>query len=72
MPDVAALVERLRAGPRRKGGFIPVQFGLTAEIKYFGRFKGGYPRRRVVGCDCERLGRSFRAVAPVWGRVTRK
>ena len=30
-------LDRLRAGPRRKGGFIPVQFGLTAEISHRSR-----------------------------------
>jgi len=38
----------LRVGPRRKGGFIPVQLGLVAEIKYFGRHKGGWIRDGVI------------------------
>ena len=41
-------LDALRAGPRRKGGFIPVRLGLMAEIKYFGRFKGGLIRDGVV------------------------
>jgi len=38
----------LRAGPRRKGGFIPVRLGLMAEIKYFGRHKSGHIRDGVI------------------------
>jgi hypothetical protein len=34
----------LRAGPRLKGGYIPVQLGLMAEVKFF----GGYIRDSVV------------------------
>ena len=41
-------LDALRAGPRRKGGFISVRRGLMAEVKYFGRHKGGYIRDGVV------------------------
>ena len=47
------MVDGLRGGPRRRGGFIPVQLGLVAEVKYYGRYKGGYPRRRDL------VGRAF-------------
>ena len=42
------VLDGLRAGPTRRGGFIPVRLGLMAEIKYFGRFKGGYIRDGVI------------------------
>ena len=41
-------LDGLRAGPRRRGGFIPVRLGLMAEIKFFGRHKGGYIRDGVI------------------------
>jgi len=41
-------LDALRAGPRRKGGFIPVRLGLMAEVKFFGRHKGGYIRDGVI------------------------
>jgi hypothetical protein len=40
-------LDRLRAGPVRKG-IIPVQLELHAEIKYFGRHKGGFIRDGVI------------------------
>ena len=41
-------LDALRAGPRRKGGFIRVRVGLRAEVKFFGRHKGGYIRDGVI------------------------
>ena len=41
-------LDALRAGPRQRGGFIPVRLGVTAEVKYFGRFKGGLIRDGVI------------------------
>ena len=40
-------LDRLRAGPPRKG-VIPVRLGLVAEIKFFGRHKGGWIRDGVI------------------------
>lgn len=40
-------LERLRAGPVQKG-FVPVQLGLTARVKYFGRYKAGWIRDGVL------------------------
>jgi bifunctional non-homologous end joining protein LigD len=39
------LLDKLRAGPAQKG-FIPVQLGLVAEVKYFGRYKARLDQRR--------------------------
>ena len=41
-------LDRMRAGPRPRGGFIPVKLGLMAEVKYFGRHKGSYIRDGVI------------------------
>ena len=41
-------LDALRAGPRQRGGFIPVKLGLMAEVKYFGRHKGSYIRDGVI------------------------
>ena len=41
------VLDRLRAGPPRKG-VIPVRLGLVAEIKFFGRHKGGWIRDGVI------------------------
>jgi bifunctional non-homologous end joining protein LigD len=49
-------LDRLRAGPVSKG-FVPVRLGMHAEIKYFGRHKGGAVRDGVI--------LSLRAAAPV-------
>jgi bifunctional non-homologous end joining protein LigD len=48
-------LDRLRAGPVRKG-IIPVRLELHAEIKYFGRHKGGFIRDGVI--------QSLRVLAP--------
>lgn len=40
-------LDRLRAGPAHKG-FNPVQLGLVAKVKYFGRYKRGYIRDGVI------------------------
>ena len=41
------VLDRLRAGPPRNG-LIPVRLGLVAEIKFFGRHKGGWIRDGVI------------------------
>ena len=40
-------LDGLRAGPVQKG-FIPVQLGLLAEVKFFGRYKAGWIRDGVL------------------------
>ena len=41
------MLDKLRADPGRKG-FVPVQLGLVATVKYFGRYKAGCIRDGVV------------------------
>ena len=41
------LLDERRAGPARKG-IVPVSLGLVAEIKFFGRHKGGSIRDGVI------------------------
>ena len=40
-------LDKLRAGPARKG-FIPVQLGFFAKVKFFGRHKAGWIRDGVI------------------------
>jgi hypothetical protein len=40
-------LDSIRTGPVRNG-FIPVWLGLRAEVKYFGRYKGGWIRDGVL------------------------
>jgi len=41
------LLDERRAGPARKG-IVPVRFGVVADIKFFGRHKGGSIRDGVI------------------------
>ena len=41
------LLDERRAGPARKG-IIPVRLSLMADIKFFGRHKGGWIRDGVI------------------------
>jgi bifunctional non-homologous end joining protein LigD len=41
-------LDRLRAGPVERGGFIPVRPELAAQIKFFGRYKRGWIRDGVL------------------------
>ena len=41
------VLDNLRAEPSRKG-FVPVQLGLVATVKYFGRYTAGWIRDGVV------------------------
>jgi bifunctional non-homologous end joining protein LigD len=41
------ILDKLRADPARKG-FVSVQLGLVATVKYFGRYKAGWIRDGVI------------------------
>ena len=41
------LLDQRRAGPATKG-MVPVSLGLVADIKFFGRHKGGFDPRRCA------------------------
>ena len=42
------LLDERRAGPAKGGGIVPVWLGLFADIKFFGRHKGGSIRDGVI------------------------
>ena len=46
-PVIRHVLDKLRADPNRKG-FVPVQLGLLATVKYFGCYKAGWIRDGVV------------------------
>ena len=46
-------LERLRDGPETRSGFIPVRPELFAEVKFFGRNRGGWIRDGVLLRFCQ-------------------
>lgn len=58
-----ALLDTIRTGPARRGGFVPVETLLVATVKFFGRFKASNAIRDGVLIGMPRL-RGAAAVSP--------
>ena len=46
------VLDRLRHGLPSRKGFVPVQPGLVAEVKFFGRYRAGWIRDGVLLSVC--------------------
>jgi hypothetical protein len=43
-----AMLDALRTGPAGRGGVVPIEPGVSVEVKFFGRYKGGAIRDGVL------------------------